>query len=146
MVGLLNMKKNFESSNTFGVVIAIDYSSVWTNSKVFIIPKSAHYAIDKDLSWDWNNIIDLSVKSNLKRIDCASFDFKSTFKEYNSNEINDYQMAEILFYDRVPIKCISHIYLGSEYEKNIFLNALSPNMRKSIESKCVIDLYMHWRQ
>ena len=135
-----SMKMNFEKNQSGGVIIAINYSSIWqAKTHVFITHKSAHYVETSYL--DWNGPNDISKPYNLKNIDT---NFSKTFEEYDSTINNDELMAEVLFYDKVPINLISHIYFDWECTRKGFLERLPSELRKLYEDKCVINTYLHW--
>ncbi len=128
-----SMHINFENHGTFGVIIALDFSSIWkSKTKVFISPINAHYLKDDDFEWFKYNI---DFQDNLKNISQKKFDFDKTF----SRNKNQYNYSEILFYDRVPLSLVSHIYFKTEIEKNIFLNKIPYNKRNNLENKCVVN-------
>lgn len=138
-----SMLANYKSSGTFGVIIALDFWSIRnSNTKVFISPINAHYLSDNDLQWFKYNI---DFQDNLKNIDSKKFDFEKTFSKYNPEEKNPYLYAEILFYDKVPLSLVSHIYFKSDIEKNIFLNKIPYNKRVNLEHKCVVNKRLFWK-
>lgn len=138
-----SMKMNFKNNNTFGVIIAIDFSSIWrAHTNVLLTPKSAHYADDK--FFDFKNGRNIDFKYNLRNLNVNDYNFSETFKTYNNSVNNEYQMAEILFLDKVSIDFISYIYFANDVDKSIFLGKIDKKIINKIINKCRVNKYLHW--
>lgn len=133
---------NYSNHSTFGVIIAVGFSSIWkAKTKVLLSPINAHYLEDDDFNWSKYNIAD---ERNLKNLDANRFNFRSTFLDYDKNIDNPYMMAEILFYEKISLDNISHIYFKRKIEMDYFLSKLPYNKRKMLESKCVVKKELFW--
>lgn len=137
-----NMKMNFKENGTFGVIFAIGFEEIEKAKFSFLTSKNAHD--ENDDFFDWGGVNNLSKERNLRSIDFDRYNYLETFREYDPNNHNSYLWAEALFYGKVSINALTHIYFASESNRSEFLDQLNPQVRFQIESKCVVDLYLHW--
>lgn len=138
-----SLKKNIESKNGFGVLVAIDFSTIWkSNSHVFLTPQNAHYCFSN--YFDWNGINDISIPANIPLINFNKFDFRMTFERYDPFIDNRYLMAEILFYEKIPISFISHIYFKNSDQKDDFLSNLPYDLKNRFYDKCIVNDRLLW--
>lgn len=139
-------KKDFEHKRTFGVIFSINFSLFYKyTGGIIITNQNAHYLTDKDLDL---NKFNLTNKYNIKNINLNSFDFEKIFSKYDPFDnisTKNYQKAEVLIYEKLPLACITHIYFSCENEYNIFMNRLSLEDRKLIRDICVICPTLFWR-
>lgn len=134
--------KNYTQNKSFGVIFAVDFSAIWkSKTKVILSPINAHYLKDDDFDWSRFNI---AFEQNLKNLDPSKFDLKSTYSVYDSSVDNPYLTAEILFYDKINLDIISHIYFKNNYEMNYFLEKLPYDKRKIFKDKCLVKESLFW--
>lgn len=134
-----NFLYDWKNNNKIPVAFAIDFTFLYKYSKPIIIsPKSAHYLEDEEFDWRRYNINNINI---LRNMSFNKFKFDITYQRYDRNADDDfknYQMAEILVYENVPLNCISHIYFAEENHYNIFMSKLSNEEKKIIRDICVI--------
>lgn len=139
-------KKNFEQKRTFGVIFSINFSLFYKyTGGIIITHHNAHYLTDSDLDLNKYNI---TKKDNIKNINLNKFNFKETYSRYDPYDdisTKDYQKAEVLIFEKLPLDCITHIYFSSENEYNIFMNRLSFEDKKLIRDICVVCPTLFWR-
>lgn len=139
---------NFKNNNTYGVILTIDYSSLWKSktfpkTHIFLTPYSAHF-LNKNY-FEWNGINDIGNKSNLRNINESFFNYRMTHAKYEPGQDNKYQFAEVMFYDKVSTDLIKHIYFENEENKNDFLSRLDDDKRAKLADKCLVNKYYFWR-
>lgn len=136
------MYKNYMEYGSFGVIIAVDFSAIWkSKTKVILSPVNAHNLVDSDFDWFKYNI---GFEPNVKNLDSTKFDLKRTYSVCDFNEENPYLAAEILFYEKIELSNVSHIYFKVARERDTFLNKLPYNKRTLISSKCVVKEELFW--
>ena len=136
------MHKNYIQHGSFGAIIAVGFPAIWkSNTKVILSPQNAHGLVDSDFDWSRYNI---GIEKNLKNLDASRFDFKKTFARCDFDEENPYLAAEILFYDKIDLNNISHIYFRVPREMNYFLSKLPYNKRTLLESKSAVREELFW--
>ena len=136
------MHKNYMKYGSFGVIVAVDFSAIWkSKTKVILSPVNAHGLVDSDFDWSKYNI---GFEANVKNLDASRFDLKRTYSACDFNEDNPYLAAEILFYEKIDLSNVSHIYFRTTRERDIFLNKLPYNKRTLLSSKCVVREELFW--
>lgn len=136
------MHKNYMKYGSFGVIVAVDFSAIWkSKTKVILSPVNAHGLVDSDFDWSKYNI---GFEINVKNLDASRFDLKRTYSACDFNEDNPYLAAEILFYEKIDLSNVSHIYFRTTRERDIFLNKLPYNKRTLLSSKCVVREELFW--
>lgn len=139
-------KKNFEKNNTFGVIFSINFSLFYKyHYGIILTHQNAHHLSNDDLNL---NIYDITNKHNIKNINFDKFNFEHTFSKYDPTDdinIKDYQKAEVLIYEKLPLSCITHIYFANQMEYNIFISKLSQDEINFIRDICVICPLIFWR-
>ena len=137
-----SFKKNYEQNHSFGVIIALDFDSIITaNTNIVLSPQSAHYLEPKQFDWSKYNI---AYETNLKNLKASDFDFEKTFSICDFETPNPYLAAEILFYEKIPVNIVSHIYFKEQREMSYFLNKLPYNKRKELERRCMVRKDLFW--
>ena len=116
------MHKNYMQNKSFGVIVAIGFSSIWkSGTQVILSPVNAHNLLDCDFEWSKYNI---GRETNLKNLDASQFDLRQTFSSCDFSEDNPYLAAEILFYDKIALDNVSHVYFRTTREMDYFLSKL----------------------
>lgn len=137
-----SMHKNYLKNNTFPVIIAVNFTAIWTSkTHVILSPSNGHNLDDDGFNW---KMYDISKEVNLKNIDNSKFDFYKTYEDCSFTEDNKYNYAEILFYDKIALDNVSHIYFKNFIDKKAFLSTFSIEKRKIIEGKCLVDEKLFW--
>ena len=136
------MHINFKEHNSFEVIVALDFSAIWTSkTNVILSPENAHGLVDSDFDWSKYNI---GIEKNIKNLDAAEFNLRMTFEHYDPLIDNPYLCAEILFYNKVSLENISHIYFKNSKEMDYFLGKLPYNKRTSLKNKCIVREELFW--
>ncbi len=139
-----SMYHNFIKNNTYGVIIALDYDSIWkSGTNVILYPVNGHFMYDGDFYWGRFNI---GYQGNLKNLNRFNFNFAKTYDAYDAYEDNPYLAAEILFHNKVSAEIIKHIYFESEDELDNFINCLPYNKREQIRRKCEVRWELFWHK
>lgn len=132
--------KSYEENSTFGVIFALSFDSIWkTKTHVILTPINAHYLTTSYFDW---KTYDISNKDNIANYNASDFNYNKTFEEYDRD--NQFLMAEILFYNKVGLDNVAHIYFYNKYEKDLFLSKLDYNKRKLVENKCEVNRELFW--
>ena len=136
------MQKNYKQHNTFGVIIAVPFQAIWkSKTKVILSPINAHNLAGLYFNWSTYNI---GFENNLKNLAADDFNFKRTFEMCNFDEDNPYLAAEILFYDKISLNNVGHIYFKTSENKNAFLSKLPSGKRILFENLCVVCRELFW--
>ncbi len=136
------MHKNFDNNHSFGVIIALGFSSIWkSKTNVILSPINAHDLIDSDFDWSKYNI---GFEKNIKNLDASRFNLEKTFEDCDFISDNPFLLAEILFFDKIGLENVSNIYFKSSREMNYFLDNLPYNKRALLQVKCSVKEELFW--
>lgn len=137
-----SFNKCYENNNTFGVLIALDFSAIWkSNSNVLLMPINAHHLYDSYFDWSLYNI---KFSKNLANYDANEFNFQETYKQYDPDNRNNYTLAEILFSDCIDANLISKMYFKSNKQRDDFLSKLDIRKQAYIIGKCEVRPDLLW--
>lgn len=137
-----SMYKNYGQHGSYGVIIAFDYPVIWkSKTKVILSPTNAHGLVDEDYNWSRYNI---GYEPNIKNLDASRFDFKRTFSACDFKEDNPYLAAEILFYEKIDLSLVSHVYFKTTRERDYFLSKIPYNKKVALANKCVVKEELFW--
>lgn len=106
------------------------------NEHILFSYGSAHFMEYSDFDWFKYDVTNLKNLSNYNVID---YDKIYTRNYADNFKIKNIVNSEVLIYKKLDNKWIKSFKFRNEIERDIFLDSLSPSVRKEIKNKCYID-------